>query len=114
MNQTLKQCDEYVGQLLQLIDRNEFLKDNLNILLTSDHGMQEILPNHTIKLEDYVDASLFSAYGSRALVNIFVHNQENIDRIYTNLSAIPHYEVYRKSQIPNEYHYKDNIRIGGK
>ena len=113
MNQTLKQCDEYVGQLLRIIDENQYLKDNLNVLLTSDHGMQEILPNHTIKLEDYVDTSLFSAYGGRALLNIFVHTKENIDRIYANLSIIPHYQAYRKSEIPAEYHYQNNIRIGG-
>ena len=76
--------------------------------------MHEIPANHTIILEDYVDTSLFSAYGNRAFVNIFVHAEANIDRIYTNLSRIPNYKVYKKSQIPKEYHYKDNIRIGGK
>ena len=114
MNQTLHECDQYVGQLLQLIDQNEYLKTNLNIIITSDHGMQEIPKNHTIKLEDYVDTSLFSAYGSRAFVNIFVHAQVNIDGIYTNLSLIPNYEVYKKSQISEEFYYKSNIRIGGK
>ncbi|CAF4606019.1 unnamed protein product, partial [Rotaria magnacalcarata] len=27
-------------------------------------------------------------------------------------SIIPNFEVYKKSQIPDEYHYKSNIRIG--
>jgi predicted AlkP superfamily pyrophosphatase or phosphodiesterase len=74
MNKTLKECDNYVGQLLKMIDNNDYLKTNLNIIITSDHGMQEIQKNHTIKLEDYIDTSLFSAYGSRAFVNIFVHS----------------------------------------
>ena len=55
--------ENYVGQLLQLIDQNEYLNDNLNVTLTSDHGLQEILPNHTVILDDYVDTPLFSAYG---------------------------------------------------
>ena len=76
--------------------------------------MEEIKKNHTIKLENYIDTSLFSAYGSRAFVNIFVHSELNIDRIYTNLSNIPNYKAYKKSQIPDEYHYKSNNRIGGK
>jgi hypothetical protein len=114
MNKTLKELDNYVGELLQMIDNNDYLKTNLNVIITSDHGMEEIKKNHTIKLEDYIDISLFSAYGSRAFVNIFVHSETDIDRIYTNLSRIPNYEVYKKSQIPNEYHYKSNIRIGGK
>jgi predicted AlkP superfamily pyrophosphatase or phosphodiesterase len=114
MNKTLTDCDNYLGELLQIIDQNHYLKSNLNLIITSDHGMQEIEKNHTIILEDYIDTSLFSAYGSRAVVNIFVHSKLDIDRIYTNLSMIPNYEVYKKSQIPDEYHYKSNIRIGGK
>lgn len=74
MNNTLKQCDDYVGQLLKMIDNDEYLKTNLNIIITSDHGMEAISKRHTIKLEDYIDMSLCSAYGSRAFVNIFVHS----------------------------------------
>ncbi|CAF0993239.1 unnamed protein product [Rotaria sordida] len=112
MNETLKECDNYIGQLLKMIDNDEYLKTNLNIIITSDHGMEVIKKNHTIILEDYIDISLCSVYGSRAFVNIFVHSESNIDRIYANLSTIPNYEVYKKSQIPEEYHYKSNIRIG--
>jgi predicted AlkP superfamily pyrophosphatase or phosphodiesterase len=116
MNKTLKECDDYVSKLLQMIDNDDYLKTNLNVIITSDHGMHEIKKNHTIKLEHYIDTSLFSAYGSRSFVNIFVHSnrKSDIDRIYTNLSHIPNYEVYKKSQIPNEYHYQSNVRIGGK
>ncbi|CAF4601607.1 unnamed protein product [Rotaria sp. Silwood1] len=112
MNQTLKECDDYVGLLLKLIDDDEYLKANLNVIITSDHGMHEVTKNHNIILEQYVDKSLFSAYGGRSFVNIFVHNKSDIDRLYANLSVIQNCEVYKKSQIPNEYHYKSNVRIG--
>jgi hypothetical protein len=38
----------------------------------------------------------------------------DIDRLYANLSTLSNYEVYKKSQIPDEYHYRFNVRIGGK
>jgi len=76
MNKTLIECDNYLGQLLQIIDNDEYLKTNLNVIITSDHGMQEIKKNHTIKLEDYIDTSLFKAYGGRTYVNIFVHSSK--------------------------------------
>ena len=38
----------------------------------------------------------------------------DIDRLYANLSTLSDYEVYKKSQIPDEYHYQFNVRIGGK
>jgi len=74
MNKTLKQCDDYIGQLLDIIDHDEYLKTNLNVIITSDHGMHDIKKNNKIKLEDYIDKSLFSAYGGHSFANIFVKN----------------------------------------
>ncbi len=71
MNKTLKECDDYVGQLLQIIDNNEYFKKNLNVIITSDHGMHEIDKTHQIILENYIDKSLFSAYGGHSFANIF-------------------------------------------
>ncbi|CAF1092106.1 unnamed protein product [Rotaria sordida] len=112
MNETLQECDDYVGVLLKLIDNDKNLKTNLNVIITSDHGMHDVPKNHKIFLEDYIDKSLFSAYGGHSFANIFVNNKEDIDRIYASLSTIPNYEVYKKAQIPDEYHYKSNVRIG--
>jgi len=72
MNKTLKECDDYVGELLRIIDNDEYLKTNLNVIITSDHGMHDIDKNHRIILENYIDKSLFSAYGGRSFSNIFV------------------------------------------
>ena len=76
MNRTLKQCDKYVGQLLESIDRNEYLKSNLNVIITSDHGMHTVKRNHRLILENYIDKSLFSAYGANSFANIFVKNSK--------------------------------------
>lgn len=76
MNRTLSECDRYVGQLLQMIDRNEDWKKNLNVIITSDHGMHDINKTHKIILENLIDKSLFSAYGPRSFANIFVHNRK--------------------------------------
>jgi len=136
MNQTLAKCDGYIGKILEIIDSDEDLKKNLNVIITSDHGMHDIDKTHKIKLEQFIDKSLYSAYGPRSFANIFVHNrnylesvflfhfvfvvvvvsnlESHIDSIYKNLSTIPNYNVYKKAQIPREYHYQNNIRIGGK
>ena len=47
-------------------------------------------------------------------IRLFSFSEDDIDRIYRNLSAISNYEVYKKSDIPLEYHYQKNVRIGGK
>lgn len=73
MNKTLRECDNYIGQLLQTIDSDEYLRTNLNVIITSDHGMHSVDKMHRIVLEQYIDKSLFSAYGGHTFVNIFVH-----------------------------------------
>ncbi|CAM4761743.1 unnamed protein product [Rotaria magnacalcarata] len=73
MNKTLKECDDYVGLLLKSIDDNEYLKQNLNVIITADHGMHAVNKSHQLFLEQYIDKSLCSAYGSHSLANIFVN-----------------------------------------
>lgn len=73
MEQTLGDCDRSIGNLLQMIDQDDYLKNNLNVILTSDHGMHDIRRDQVIQLDDYTDTSLYSAYGRHAFVNIFVH-----------------------------------------
>lgn len=112
MNRTLAECDKYIGKLLEMIDKDEDFKKNLNVIITSDHGMHDINKTHKIFLEKIIDKSLYSAYGPRSFANIFVHDKSHIDSIYAKLSNISNYNVYKKAQIPQEYHYQKNIRIG--
>lgn len=74
MNATLRDCDEYLGRLLQMIDADDYLRTHLNVIVTSDHGMHEVEKTHWLMLKDVVDSSLFSAYGGRSFVNMFVHD----------------------------------------
>lgn len=76
MNQTLKECDDNVGLLLKIIDGDEYLKNNLNVIITSDHGMHSVEKSHQLFLENYLDPSLFSAYGGHSFANIFVKNRK--------------------------------------
>jgi len=72
MNRTLRECDDYVGQILKIIDNDEYLKKNLNVIITSDHGMHDVDKKQKLVLEEYIDKSLFSAYGGYTFANIFV------------------------------------------
>ena len=94
--------------------------------------MHEVKANQRIKLDNYIDSTLYKAYGNRIYLNLFIplgkysfRNRFNsfnnricslakdIDRLYRNLSGIPNLEVYKKAQIPQRYHYQSNVRIGG-
>lgn len=80
MNETLRECDNYVAQLLQVIDQDEYLKTHLNVIITSDHGMHDVDKKRRIVLEELIDKTLFSAYGGRSFANIFVNKCEHLRR----------------------------------
>ena len=35
-----------------------------------------------------------------------------MDSVYETLKKIPHLTVYKKSEIPKEFHLKNNVRVG--
>jgi hypothetical protein len=51
------------------------------------------------------------AFGSETVWNIFV-NSNDINDVWRNLTKIPNSKTYRKEEIPEQYHYKNNPRIG--
>ncbi|CAF4145542.1 unnamed protein product [Rotaria sp. Silwood2] len=113
MKEIINTCDEYLGYLLNEIDKNMNLKNNLHLIVTSDHGMEEInATDKPIYLEDYVDMTKLKAVGTETLMNIFLNSMNDIDDIFKNLSQISHTQIYKKQDMPNRYHYKNNSRIG--
>jgi predicted AlkP superfamily pyrophosphatase or phosphodiesterase len=47
---------------------------DLNLIITSDHGMDTISNKTAIFLDSYIDISLFEAFGSRACYSLFLKN----------------------------------------
>ncbi len=73
--QIIKQCDEYLGYLLQEINQNIKLKNSLHLIVTSNHGMEEIKPiDKPMYLDDYVDMTKIKAFGTETVLNIFVNS----------------------------------------
>jgi len=73
MGEKLLFCDSTLGYLIQQL-KDHHLFDKINIIITSDHGMEQISKNNTRFLTDYVDISLFNIYGSRSVWNIWIKN----------------------------------------
>lgn len=113
MTKMVRQCDEYLGYLLDKIDSNENLHKNLHLIVVSDHGMEQINgTNNPIYIEDYIDNKKTKAYGVPPAMNIFVLEPKDINIVMKNLSKIPHSKAYRRKDIPERFHYKNHERIG--
>jgi predicted AlkP superfamily pyrophosphatase or phosphodiesterase len=73
MSAKLEYLNEILGYLIDELKKHH-LFDKLNLVITSDHGMDTISNNTVIFLDSYIDINLFNAYGSRACYSIFVKN----------------------------------------
>lgn len=71
MRVKLEELDQTLGYLIEQL-KSHHLFDKLNLIITSDHGMDTISNKTVIFLDSHVDTNLFDAYGSRACYSIFV------------------------------------------
>ena len=111
MKEKLEELDQELGYMIEQLKKND-LFDRLNLIITSDHGMDTISNRTAIFLDTYLDTNLFRAYGSRACYNIFMNREADLEYVYETLKKVPNIEVYLKENIPDKFNYKHNSRIG--
>jgi predicted AlkP superfamily pyrophosphatase or phosphodiesterase len=75
MTIAVRKCDEDLGYLLDKIDTNKNLHENLHLIVTSDHGMEQINgTDNPIYIENYLDEKKAKAFGIPSIMNIFVYS----------------------------------------
>jgi ectonucleotide pyrophosphatase/phosphodiesterase family protein 5 len=76
MSSKLIYLDEILGYLINKLKIN-YLFEKLNVIVTSDHGMQTVDVNtKSIYLDTVVDTNLFDAYGSSVVSSLFLKNSK--------------------------------------
>jgi alkaline phosphatase D len=101
--------DSLVGVLL---DKIEILPiaSQINIIITSDHGMGPTSPERCILLKNHLDFSWFEemeGYSPNLTLKV---KDEFADTAWKTLSTIPHVEVWQHGQVPDSLHYGNNPR----
>lgn len=106
----VSRVDGYVGRLLQGLERRG-IDDDVNILITSDHGLAETSVDRVVVLDDYInldDVEIIDINPTLALLP----KPGREDAVYNALAhAHPHLRVYRKQDTPPDWHYRDHPRI---
>ncbi|OAF66738.1 hypothetical protein A3Q56_05537 [Intoshia linei] len=99
-----------------LYQLNEKLNSNLNdvnLIITSDHGMTMVKQNCSVDLhkvlKDYVDKVKF--YGNDVLVGIESNDDKELVVIFDLLQKETNLTVYYKNHFPSKYHYKNSHRV---
>lgn len=103
-------ADAAIGRLLRGLAAHG-LRDRVNLIVVSDHGMAEVGPGHAIAVEDMVpleDAVVVSVGQSVGIAPRAGREAKVEARL---LGAHPHYDCWRKGELPARWHYGSNPRI---
>ncbi len=71
MKKQLRYLDGCIVYLLNELKYHGLL-DTMNVIITSDHGMEKLATNHDIFIDEYVDLGLFNIYGTYHNMNLFM------------------------------------------
>lgn len=100
-----------VGYLIESLKKAN-LFEQVNLIFVSDHSMTNTSSTRQIFLEEYINPDDFQLVEGGPVGHLWA-DADKIDEIYRNLTNAnnPHMSVYKKENIPDEYHWKHNRRI---
>lgn len=102
------------GYLLEQL-RQVNLLDQVNIIVTSDHGMIAYNTSNVVNFDDIINASTYDGWsGNKAFFTIEPHLGK-ANYVYDSLKEAQRntqlFEVYKKEDVPDDLHFKHNRRI---
>lgn len=112
-NAVLK-VDQSLGKLFEGLKKLPF---SVNVILVSDHGMEDLDDNKVYYLDDYTDLKQLAVGDFGPLLSIYSEelNQELISKTYQELKTKKkgkNFNVYYRSEVPANLHFSKNKRIG--
>lgn len=84
---------------------------NVNILLTTDHGVTELNWDHVIDLDKCIDHNSYILLHSQGTLLFYPKRGHTLEEIYGILKGCPYMSVYLKDDLPSHYHFSHHRRI---
>jgi len=106
----IARADGYLGRLLAGLDRRG-LTDLVNIIVVSDHGMTAVSPDRVVVVDDCISLDDVVISDINPTVGLFPKPGRD-EAVYAALAkAHPRLRVFRRSETPAAWHYRDHPRI---
>jgi predicted AlkP superfamily pyrophosphatase or phosphodiesterase len=106
----VSRVDGYLGRLLRGLERRG-IYDDVNIVITSDHGLSETSVDRVVVLDDYIDLDEVEIIDINPTLGLLPKPGRE-EAVYNALAnAHPRLRVYRKQQTPPHWHYRNHPRI---
>ena len=100
-------------ELKYLFDGLKKIDLDINIIITSDHGMQKLNEKEVLYLTDYIDLNQDIRVEGRGTYYLFYIPNPSIRReTYNKLKKIPHVSIYKRGELSPKYGYNHPQRVG--
>lgn len=110
IDRAVLRADSLLGHLFQKMEEHN-LSDQLNMIVLSDHGMADVAPERLIFLEEIINMDDVDMIDWTPVAMISPH-EGKVDEVYNALKSFGgNYQVYRKHELPESYHFSDHYRI---
>jgi len=107
----LKTIDSLIWVFVKKLEKLS-IGNEINVIITSDHGMSALHKEKNIILDDYLKPEWIKGiYGNNPCYNISVADA-CLDSVYFSLKKLPHLNVWKTENVPQRFHYNNNKRIG--
>lgn len=111
IKELIPKLDSLIGHLFYKINQLD-IKNKVNVIVTSDHGMSSISKEKVVILKDYIKEDWFDhLVGSNPVFNVWAKNGF-ADSIYLALKGVKHISCWKNSEIPKRLNYGNNPRTG--
>lgn len=107
----VQRLDGIIGRLIKGLKAREIF-GQVNLIITSDHGMAAVNRTNATILDELFDTSLTEKIlWTYEIIQIFPKDGKE-DEIYKTLkSKLRHAKIYRKAELPKRFHYQNSSRI---
>jgi predicted AlkP superfamily pyrophosphatase or phosphodiesterase len=110
MGAALVEVDRAIGRLLDGLAARSLL-DDVNLVVTSDHGMATVAPGHAIAVEDMVDKTDAAVVTSGQSVGFNPLPGREREAHARLVGAHERYDCWPKSDLPARWHYGRHPRV---
>lgn len=112
VNAAISKLDSLIGILFKKLDEIN-LRDSVNVIIVSDHGMTEISQERYMNIEELASCNSCKYFNRGAVMNIFIQDKNEVGNVYTKLKQNEnHFRVYKREEIPSQYHFNNTHLIG--
>ncbi|CAL9698787.1 unnamed protein product [Knipowitschia caucasica] len=109
MARTLQEVDDDVGLLVSELKRVG-LWGQINVIVTSDHGMAQCSPDRLIRLDQCLSPDLYTLVDLTPVAALIP--KQDAAAVFDSLkSCHPHMTAFLKASIPERLHYQNNHRV---